>query len=174
MIERQNLLEFQGKEVTVIGKDIQISQDAPEFIATTRNWENISVLAHTKNKVRIIVSVPSLDTEVCDRVTRTLNMEASQLSDDIAIIVISADLPFSQNRWCAAAGVDKILILSDHKLMDFGEKYACLLKEPRILRRAVFVINKQEEVEYSDYMPELGLEPDYKAVLRSARNALSI
>jgi len=174
MIERQNLIEFYGKEVTVIGKDIHIGQDAPEFVATTQKWENISVLAYTKNKVRIIVSVPSLDTEVCDRVTRTFNMETSQLSNDITIIVISADLPFSQNRWCGATGVDKIFILSDHKSMDFGEKYACLLKEPRILRRAVFVINKKEKVEYSDYMSDLGLEPDYKAVLRSARNALRI
>ena len=173
MIQRQNLIRFHGKEVTVMGKDIKIGQDAPEFTATTQEWEVISVLAHTKDKVRIVASVPSLDTEVCDRETRTFNKEATQLSKDIAIIVISADLPFAQKRWCGAAGIDQVLVLSDHLSMEFGEKYACLLKEPRILRRAVFVINNHGKVEYSEYMTELGHEPDYKAVLRKARNILN-
>lgn len=172
MIERQNLIKFNGKEVTVVGKDIKVEQDAPEFLATNQDWEVIPVLAYTKNKVRIIASLVSLDTDVCDRETRTFNSEASQLSEDIVIIVISADLPFAQKRWCRAMGINQVLILSDYNLMQFGEKYACLLKEPRILRRAMFIVDKQGKVEYSEYMSEIGQEPDYKAILRSARNVL--
>ena len=172
MIERHGLIKFHGKDVSIQGKDIQVGQQAPEFHAITQDWEKIPLLESTKGKTRIIASVPSLDTEVCDRETRKFNQEASQLSKDIVIIVISTDLPFAQKRWCGAAGIDQILVVSDHHDLEFGEKYACLLREPRILRRAVFVVNKKGLVTFTDYLPELGVEPDYQAVLNAAKRAL--
>ncbi len=172
MIERHGIIKFQGKDTTILGKDMQVGQFAPEFHATTQEWEKIALLENTKGKTRIIAAVPSLDTEVCDIETRKFNQEASQLSKDIVIIVISTDLPFAQKRWCGAAGINQILVVSDHHDLEFGEKYACLLKEPRILRRAVFVINKKGIFTYVDYMLELGIEPDYKAVLNAAKIAL--
>ena len=172
MIERHGLVKFHGKDVSIQGKDIQIGLPAPEFHAITQDWEKIPLLESTKGKTRIIASVPSLDTEVCDRETRKFNQEASQLSKDIVIIVISTDLPFAQKRWCGAAGIDQILVVSDHRDLEFGEKYACLINEPRILRRAVFVVNKKSFITNADYMPELGMEPDYKAVLDAAKVAL--
>jgi len=173
MIERHGILKFHGKDVSIQGKDIQVGQPAPEFHAITQDWENIPLLENTKGKTRIIAAVPSLDTEVCDRETRKFNLEASQLSKEIVIIVISTDLPFTQKRWCGAAGIDQILVVSDHRDVEFGERYACLLKEPRILRRAVFVVSKKGIVTYVAYMPELGLEPDYKAVLNAAKATLA-
>ncbi len=173
MIERQGLIKFHSKEVTVIGKDIQVGQTAPDFHATTQDWEEIEVLKATQYKVRIITALPSLDTEVCDRETRRFNQEAADLSEDILIIAISTDLPFTQKRWCGMADIKRVTVVSDHLQTEFGEKYACLLKEPRILRRAVFVIDKNDKVTYVEYTPELGVEPDYKAVLRAARNALA-
>jgi thioredoxin-dependent peroxiredoxin len=172
MIERHGILKFHGKDVSIQGKDLQVGQPAPEFHATTQEWEQIPLLESTKGKVRIIAAVPSLDTDVCDRETRKFNQEASELSKNIAIIVVSADLPFAQKRWCGAAGIDQILVVSDHHNLEFGERYACLLKEPRILRRAVFVINKKDILTYVAYMPELGVEPDYKIVLTAAKAAL--
>ena len=172
MIERQGILKFHGKDVSVQGKDMQVGQSAPEFYATTQDWEQIPLLEKTKGKVRIIVSVLSLETDVCDRETRKFNQEASELSKDIAIIVISTDLPFTQKRWCGAAGIDQVLVVSDHRDLEFGERYACLLREPRILRRAVFVINKKDILTYVAYMSELGIEPDYKKVLAAAKSAL--
>jgi thiol peroxidase len=172
MIERHGLIKFHGKDVSIQGKDIQIGQPAPEFHAITQDWENIPLLENTKGKTRIIASVPSLDTEICDRETRKFNQEASQLSKEIVIIVISTDLPFAQKRWCGAAGIDNILVVSDHRDQEFGEKYACLLKEPRILRRAVFVVNKRDIVTFADYLPELGVEPNYQSVLDAAKMAL--
>ncbi len=173
MMERKGLIQFGGRDVTVVGEDIQVGQQAPEFTATTQTWERIPVLAHTEGKVRIIAAVPSLDTSVCDRETRRFNEAAAALGEDIVIVTISADLPFAQKRWCGAAGVDKVLVVSDHMEMEFGRKYGCLIKEVRLLRRAVFVVDRQGKVVYADYMPALGDEPDYEAVLAAARQALA-
>lgn len=172
MIERHGLLKFNGKEVSVKGKDLQVGDTAPEFVATNLDWEEVSVLKHTDGKVRIIASVLSLETDVCDRETRLFNLEASRLSTDIVVVVVSTDLPFTQKRWCGAAGIDQVLVVSDHNQVDFGEKYACLLREPRILRRAVFVVDKEQIIRHVQYLPELGMEPDYKSVLAAAKSAL--
>lgn len=169
MIERHGLIKFHGKEVSIQGKDLQVGDEAPEFSATNLDWEEINVLQNTAGKVRIIASVHSLDTEVCDRETRRFNQEAAQLSKDIVIITISADLPYAQKRWCGAAGIDQVMVISDYKWAAFGEKYACLLKEPRLLRRAVFVVDKNNKIRFVQYTPELGIEPDYKAVLSAAK-----
>ena len=131
------------------------------------------MLEHTKGKVRILAAVPSLDTPVCDRETRRFNQEAAALGDDIVIVVISADLPFAQKRWCGAAGVDQVLVVSDHMDMDFGEKYGTLMKEVRLMRRAVFVVDRDGNIVYADYMPALGDEPNYEEVLAAAKAALA-
>lgn len=172
MIERHGLLKFNGKEVSVKGKDLQVGDKAPEFTATNLDWDELSVLKYTDGKVRIIASVLSLETDVCDRETRLFNLEASNLSNDIVIIVVSTDLPFTQKKWCGAAGIDQVLVVSDHNKVDFGEKYACLLREPRILRRAVFVVDKEQTIQHVQYLPELGMEPDYKSVLAAAKSVL--
>jgi thioredoxin-dependent peroxiredoxin len=172
MIERHGLMKFHGKDVSIQGKDLQVGDEAPEFSVVNQDWEVVKIMENTKGKVRILAAVPSIDTDVCDRETRRFNMEAAQLSKEIMIIVISADLPFAQKRWCGAAGVDQVMVVSDHKNAEFGEKYACLLREPRILRRAVFVVDKEQKIRHVQYLPELGMEPEYKSVLAAARSAL--
>jgi thiol peroxidase len=117
--------------------------------------------------------VPSLDTNTCNIETRRFNEEAAALSDDVVIIAISADLPPAQKRWCGAAGVERVRVVSDHMAMEFGERYGTLMKERRWLRRAVFVVDRADRVVYAAYMPKLGDEPDYAAVLAAARQALS-
>lgn len=171
--ERKGLLQLAGQDATIVGADIQIGDEAPEFTAQTQDWQSIPVLASTKGKVRIIAAVPSLETTTCDRETRRFNQEAAALSEDIVVIVISTDLPYTQKRWCGAAGIDRVLVVSDHMDAEFGQKYGCLIKERRILRRAVFVMDRNNKVVYADYMPVLGQEPDYEAVLQAARNALA-
>jgi len=172
MKERYGLIKFQGKDTPVIGEDILPGQIAPEFHAVTQNWEYIAVLESTKGKVRIIAAVPSLETSVCDRETRRFNEEAANLSKDIVIIVISADLPYTQKRWCGAAGIDQVVVVSDHREVEFGTRYGCLMKEFRILRRAVFVVDRNDKVTYAEYMAALGDEPIYEQVLEAARAAL--
>jgi thiol peroxidase len=171
-IERKGLMEFRGQKVTIIGEDVKVGEQAPEFSALTMDWSSMNALESTQGKVRIIGSLPSLSTAVCDRETRKFNIEASSMSDDIVILMVSMDLPFTLSQWCAAAGVDRVITLSDQRDAEFGEKFGVLLKELGIFRRAVFVVDPNGKIDYVEYLPTLGDEPDYEAVLEAARKAL--
>ena len=174
MIERKDVIEFKGRDVGVAGLDLQIGDQAQEFCATNQEWREINILQETARKVRIIASVPSLDTSVCDIETRRFNEAAASLGKDISIIVISMDLPFAQQRWCGAAGVDQVMVVSDHKIADFGKKYSTLLIEPRVLRRAVFIVDPHNVIRYAKYMESLKEQPDYDEVLAEAKRVLFV
>ena len=171
-MERKGLVKFDGKDVTVVGQDIKVGQKAPEFSAYDTKWAQVKALESTRGKVRIIGSLLSTSTSVCDMETRRFNQEAAGLGEDVAILMLSMDLPYTLKNWCGAANVDKVLALSDHMSGEFGEKYGVLIKEMRILRRAIFVIDRDDNVVYAAYMPVLGDEPDYAAVLDAARRCL--
>ncbi|HSG42374.1 MAG TPA: thiol peroxidase, partial [Anaerolineales bacterium] len=117
-------------------------------------------------------AVPSIDTDTCDTETRRFNQEAANLSDDIVIYTVSTDFPFAQKRWCAAAGVEKVKLVSDVIYAEFGEKYGVLIKERRYLRRSVFIVDREGKLTYVNYLPELGKEPDYAEVIAEAKKAL--
>ncbi len=170
--ERFGLIQVGGVDATVVGDDVAVGKKAPDFAVQAPDWSSVRGLADTAGKVRILAAVPSLDTEVCDRETRRFNQEAAGLSKDIVIEVISMDLPYAQKRWCGAAGIDQVRTLSDHMNSEFGEKYGVLIKERRILRRAVFVVGRDGVLTYVAYMAKLGDEPDYAAVLEAAKRAL--
>jgi len=171
--ERFGIIKVGGKDATIVGDDLSVGQPAPEFSAHALDWSVVNGLADTRGKVRIIASVPSLDTEVCDRETRRFNQEAATLDKDIVIQTISTDLPYAQKRWCGAAGVDQVQVLSDHQNAEFGERYGVLIKERRTLRRAVFVVGRDDKIAYAAYMPTLGNEPNYEEVLEAAKKALN-
>lgn len=173
MTERPGLIKFAGQDQTVVGPDIQVGQQAPDFVVQKNDWTLMQALEETRGKVRIIASVPSLETSVCDRETRKFNEEAAGLSEEVVILVVSMDLPLAQKRWCGASGVERAITLSDSARADFGPKYGTLMQEVRILRRAVFVVDRQGVVTYAAYMPTNGDEPDYAAVLSAASAALS-
>jgi thiol peroxidase len=165
-------IAFRGVEEPVVGVEIQEGMKAPDFLALTKDWSEVYPLATTLGKVRILTAVPSLDTSVCARETKRFNTEAADLGDQVTIFVVSMDLPYAQDRWCGAAGVDRVVTLSDHVYAEFGIKYGCLIQTKRLLRRAVFVVDRQDTVRYAAYMPTIGDEPDYAAVLQAARQAL--
>lgn len=171
-IERTGLIKFKGIDQIVVGKDITPGDIAPDFVSHNSDWLKFNGLKDTVGKVRIIAAVPSLETAVCDRETRRFNLEATSLDDDIVVLVVSMDLPYSQKRWCGGAGIERVVTLSDHMSAEFGKKYGCLMKGFRLLRRAVFVIDREDKVVYSAYMPEIGIEPDYEAVMGAAKAAL--
>jgi len=172
-LERFGIIKFRGQAVTVLGEDLKAGMAAPEFTVQTLEWAPFHGLADTQGKVRIIAAFLSVDTDTCDRELHRFNQEAAALGKDIATLVISNDLPFAQKRWCGAAGVDQVTVLSDHMTAEFGLGYGLLIKEARILRRAVFVVDRAGKLTYVDYMPALGVEPDYPAVLNAARAALA-
>jgi thiol peroxidase len=177
--ERPGLMEVGGRPATVIGDDLQVGQMAPHFTAQVGVWpgrdiwSELDPLAATAGSVRIIAAVPSLDTNTCDIETRRFNTEAAKLGPEVQIITISADLPVAQKRWCGAAGVERVYAVSDHMAVEFGVKYGTLIKERRWLRRAVFVVDQHDTLRYVAYMPKLGDQPDYEAVLAAARELVT-
>jgi len=171
-LERLGIVKFRGQDVTVLGEDLKPGMTAPEFTVQNLDWAPFHGLADTHGKVRIIAAFLSVDTDTCDRELHRFNQEAAALSKDVAILVVSNDLPFAQKRWCGAAGVDQVSVLSDHMTGEFGLNYGVLIKEARILRRAVFVVDRSGKLTYVAYMPALGDEPNYSEVLDAAKAAL--
>lgn len=168
MVERTEVITFQGTPLTLVGAEVKVGDDAPDFSVATNDL-SLANLADFKGKVLIIASVPSLDTPVCDMETRRFNSEAAALGDDVKILTVSMDLPFAQARWCGAAGIDAVQTLSDHAAANFGEGWGTLIKELRLLTRAVFVVGKDGKVAYAQYLKEITEEPDYAAALNAAK-----
>lgn len=171
-IVRKGLFEFRGQDAPVVGADIQVNQQAPEFTVQGMDWSLFRGMGDTQGKVCIIGSLPSLSTSVCDRETRRFNQEAAALGEDIVIMMVSMDLPYTIKNWCGAAGVDRVVTVSDHLSGEFGEKYGVLLKDQRIFRRAIFVVDRNGKVVYAEYMPKMGDEPNYEQVLTVAKDVL--
>ena len=168
MNERNGAATFQGNPLTLAGTELKAGDTAPDFTVTGNDLAPVT-LADYKGKVLIVASVPSLDTPVCDMETRRFNTEAAALGDDVAILTVSMDLPFAQARWCGAAGVKAVTTVSDHKDASFGLGWGALIKELRLLTRAVFVLDREGTVTYVQYLKEITEEPDYDAALAAAR-----
>jgi thiol peroxidase len=169
MEERKGMITMKGNPLTLVGKALKVGDRAPDFGVLDNNLSPVSLGAY-KGKVCVISSVPSLDTPVCDLETRRFNQEAADLSPDIVILTISMDLPFAQKRWCGAAGVDRVITLSDHRDASFGAAYGVLIKELRLLARAVFVVDRKGVIQYIQIVKEVTQEPDYEAALQAAKN----
>jgi thiol peroxidase len=168
--ERQGAITFKGKPVTLLGPEIKVGDQAPDFTVLANDLSPVT-LNDSKGSVRIISVVPSLDTGVCDQQTRRFNEEAGKL-EGVKVLTVSVDLPFAQKRWCGAAGVENVQTLSDHRDLSFGTAYGVAIKELRLLARAVFVIDKNDKVVYAEYVPEVTNHPDYEAPILAAKKAL--
>jgi thiol peroxidase len=168
MEERKGMITMKGNALTLLGKALKVGDRAPDFGVLDNNLSPVNLSAY-KGKVCIISAVPSLDTPVCDLETRRFNQEAASLSRDIVILTVSMDLPFAQKRWCGAAGVDKVITLSDHRDASFGAAYGVLIKELRLLARAVFVVDRNGVIQYIEIVKELTQEPNYEAALQAAK-----
>ena len=166
MQEHSGAITMKGNPLTLVGHKLSVGDSAPD-IEVLDNDLNPVKLSSFKGKVCVLSAVPSLDTPVCDMQTRRFNDEAGKLGDDVAILTISMDLPFAQKRWCGAAGVDKVTTFSDHRDAAFGEAYGVLIKELRLLARAIFVVDRQGTVQYIQLVKEVTEEPDYEAVLEA-------
>lgn len=160
---------FNQDPVTLLGNEISVGDKAPDFTVLSNDLQEVS-LSDYKGKVRLIAAVPSVDTGVCSEETKRFNEEADKL-DNVHVLTISMDLPFAQGRWCAANGVKNLDTLSDHRDADFGEKYGVLIKELRLLARAVFVVDSSDTVTYVEYVSEATNHPDYESALEAAKKA---
>jgi thiol peroxidase len=166
MAERPGVITRKGHPLTLVGQEVHVGDQAPDF-EVLANDLNPFKLSSLKGKVVILCSVPSLDTPTCDIETRWFNEEAAKLGPNVVILTISMDLPFAQKRWCGAAGVDRVTTYSDHREAAFGQAYGVLIKELRLLARAVFVVDQAGTVQYLQVVKELANEPDYDEVLKA-------
>ncbi len=155
-------------EHPVQGPMLAVGDTAPDFLLTATDWTRKS-LADYAGKVKIISVVPSLDTRVCSAQTHRFNREAADLSADVVILTVSADLPYAQRRWCGAEGIDRVVTLSDHRDMNFSEAYGVHVVDMRICQRACFVVDRQGVIQYAEYVPVIGNEINFDAVLQKTR-----
>jgi thiol peroxidase len=159
---------FQGNPLTLSGDQPSVGQAAPDIEVLGNDLSAVK-LSSFWGKVCVICTVPSLDTPVCDTEVRKFNEQATSLGDDVAVLVISMDLPFAQARWCGAAGVENVQTLSDHNQAQFGNAYGVLIKELRLLARTVFVVDKEGIIRYKEIVEELTNEPDYEVALKAVK-----
>jgi thiol peroxidase len=168
MEERSAAVTMHGNPLTLVGQELGVGDAAPDPDLLDNDLNAVK-LSSFRGKVRIISAVPSLDTPVCDMETRRFNEEAAKLGDDVAILTVSMDLPFAQKRWCGAAGVERVITLSDHRDAAFGTAFGVLIKELRLLGRSIFVLDRNGIIQYIQNVKELSEEPDYDAVIEAAR-----
>ncbi len=159
---------MKGKPVTLLGPEITVGQEAPDFVVQTTDLGDFR-LSDLGGKIRLIASVPSLDTPVCDLEIRRFNEEAARVSPGAKILFISMDLPFAQKRFCGAQAIRNVRTFSDHRSADFGEKYGVLIKDLRLLSRAVFIVDAKNVVRYVEYVKENGSQPDHEQALKALK-----
>ncbi|WP_438448603.1 thiol peroxidase [Gorillibacterium sp. sgz5001074] len=166
--ERTGVATLKGNPITLVGNPVQVGDQAPDFTVNKDLVTEVSLKDYA-GKVKLISVVPSLDTGVCDAQTRRFNQEAANLGDNVAILTISVDLPFAQARWCGAAGIDKVVTLSDYKNLSFGEAYGVVIKELRLLMRSIFVLDANDKIAYIEVLPEMTEHPNYEAAIEAVK-----
>ena len=167
MKERAKAITRHGNPLTLVGNEIHVGDKAPDAILLDNDLKPVKISDY-KGKVVVLSVAPSLDTPICDMQTRRFNTEAAKLGQ-VSILTVSMDLPFAQKRWCGAAGIYSVKTVSDHRTAAFGEAYGLLIKELRLLARAVMVIDKEGIIRYYQLVKEIGNEPDYEAVLAAVK-----
>lgn len=168
VMERPGATTLRGNPLTAVGPELKTGDAAPDFETVDDSLKPVN-LASTGKGVRIFSVVPSLDTPVCDAQTKRFNEEAGKLPD-VQIYTVSMDLPFAQKRWCGAFGVDHVKMLSDHRTGSFGEHYGTLIKELRILSRAIFVVDQHNKIRHVEYVKEVADHPNYESALAVAKS----
>ncbi|MFQ3574740.1 MAG: thiol peroxidase [Thermodesulfovibrionales bacterium] len=167
-MERKGLITIKGNPITLLGNELKIGDKAPDFTVLDGALNEVK-LKDFAGKIKVISVTPSLDTPVCDMQLRRFNNEAATLGEDIAVINVSMDLPFAISRFCTSAGIDKVKAYSDHRDATFGNNYGVLIKELRLLARAIFVIDKDDIIRYIEIVKEVTDHPDYDKALSSLK-----
>lgn len=162
---------FKNNPVTLLGNEVKVGDIAPDFTVLANDLSPVT-LKDSEGKIRLFATVPSLDTGVCDAETRRFNEEAAKLGEDVVVYTVSVDLPFAQKRWCGAAGIDRVVTVSDHKDLSFGKAYGVVIEELRLLARAVFVVDREGIVRYVEYVPETTNHPNYEAAINAVKELI--
>lgn len=167
-MERTGVITFLGGPLTLVGPEVKAGDKAPDFTVLDNGFGAKS-LADFAGKTVVLSVTPSLDTPVCDAQLRKFNQAAAALGDDVAVLNVSMDLPFANKRFCSVAGIERAVTLSDHRDASFGQAYGVLIKELRLLARAIFVVGKDGVVKHAEIVPEVTHHPDYDKALAAAK-----
>lgn len=165
-------VNFGGNPVTLVGNELKVGDQAVDFTALNQDFTPFEFYKATEGKIVVISSVPSLDTGICEFQTTHFNQTATELSDEVFIVTISVDLPFAQKRFCGAHGIENIAVVSDHRALDFGQKYGFVLEEVRLLNRGIVVIDKNKKITYLENLDEVGKHVDYDGALEAVKSLL--
>lgn len=159
------------EQLTVLGAQLKPGDEAPDFRLDHFDGESMKAvkLSDTAGSIRLLNVVNSLDTPVCDNETREWERLRSLLPESVVMYTVSMDLPFAQARWNKDAGLT-VTALSSHRLEEFGKDYGVLIKEWRMLQRAVFVVDPGGRVVYAEYVADQMKEPDYDAAIEAAES----
>ncbi len=158
-----NGVTFQGEPLTLEGKMVKVGQKAPDFTLTRNDLSTVK-LSDFKGKNLLISSVISVDTPVCDIQTKRFNEEAAKL-EDVVILTVSTDLPFALDRYCATNDIKNTVTASDYKTRDFSKNYGLYIKELGLSSRAIFIVDKNGKITYTEYLKEITNEPNYEKAL---------
>ncbi|OCS88338.1 thiol peroxidase [Caryophanon tenue] len=161
-------ITFKNNPVTLLGTEVKVGDKAPNFSILANDLSPVT-LEDTAGKIRLISVVPSIDTGVCDQQTRKFNEAAAELGENVVVLTVSVDLPFAQKRWCAAAGIENVQTLSDHRELSFGQAYGVAIEELRLLARSIFVVDAEGTVTYVEYVSEATNHPDYDAAIAAVK-----
>ena len=168
-MERKGVIVFKGNPLTLIGPEIKVGDKAPDFSILSNELKEHR-LKDFAGKIKVISVTPSLDTPVCDLQATRFDREATNLPDDVVVLNISVDLPFAIARFCSAKNVGKVKTFSDHREVSFGASYGVLIKELRLLARAIFIVDKEDVIRYIEIVPEVTSEPDYAKALAALKS----
>ncbi len=169
LTETTNLVMAGTKYVTLLGNQVNVGEDAPNFKVVTESFSPVT-LAEFKDKSILISVVPSLDTGVCSIQTKRFNDEVANLPSDVVMLTISNDLPFAQKRFCKTEKVESIKVLSDAVWRDFGQNYGLLIKDMGLLTRAIFIIDSDGKIAYKELVANISQHPDYDTALAKLKS----
>lgn len=163
---------LKGNTVNLAGTDLNVGDAAPEVTLPNMELADVTV-GGSKDKVQLVVVVPSLDTPVCATETRNFNTQAASL-ENVDTTIVSMDLPFASKRFCSTEGIGNLTVTSDFRAKDFGNAYGTLVAEgplAGVLARAIFVIGTDGKVAYKQLVPEITAEPNYDEAIEAAKAA---
>jgi len=169
LTETNNLVKANNKYVTLLGTQVELGEQAPNFKVVDKNFSPVH-LTDFSGQTLLISVVPSLDTGVCSLQTKRFNEESTKLPKNITLLTISNDLPFAQKRFCKVENIEQIKVLSDSVWRDFGAKYGLIIKDMGLLTRAIFIIDEQGKVKYKELVANISQHPDYVKALTAVKD----
>jgi len=175
MKDRRNFMgkkniTLNGNQITLIGTEIKVGERAPNFKGIKKDLEEFDFYEETKDQIKVLSIAPSIDTKICSEQAIELNRIGKKLGNSVVIVNITADLPYAQQKFCKKNNIENILVISDHKYLDFGGKYGFVIKEMRLLSRGIVIVDINNIVRYVEYVDEITKSVNFDKAVEVIKN----